>query len=350
MRILHTSDVHLSEHRSETISALDEILRVAVENSVDVLTISGDVFDSHEDAEALRPQLRQKFSSDNLKIFAIPGNHDAEVYRSNLDFGSNFKVAVREPYEVFALDNTAIVALPFTPTLNEKLLSQLQKEAERDEAKVLLIHCTLDIGFSAGDFGEGEFYRYCPISKATLSRLGFDFVLAGHFHRITTILNLGDKGRFVYPGSPVSHSAKEIGKRQAILIDTEQKECRAIPLQSFYYDIYHITATPGSEGRVVENIRRWISERRNDCCSLKVIVDGFIERDEPSFRMAVEEVAKEANVDHLYRNVKEVLEHPLFIRFKKKLDKRNFGQKKNEIEEKVIEAMIRLLRSRELRA
>jgi DNA repair exonuclease SbcCD nuclease subunit len=348
MRILHTSDIHLAEHKPETIATLNEILKVATENSVDVLTISGDIFDSHEDAEALRPLLRKKFSSNTFEIIAIPGNHDVEAYSGNLDFGSNLKVAVKEPYEVFRRNNTTIIALPFTATLNEKILSQLQKEIEKDETTVLLIHCTLDIGFSTGDFGEEEIYRYCPVSKTTLSRLGFDYVLAGHFHRSTTILQLEEKGRFVYPGSPVSHSMKEIGKRQAVLVDTKENECKAIPLRSFYYDIYHITATPGMEEHVVRSVKEWVSERHNDGCSPKVIVDGFIEKDELSFRNAIEEAAKGADIDHLYRNVKEVLEHLLFVRFKKKLVERNIEQKK-EIEDIVIDAMVRLLRSRELR-
>jgi len=64
------------------------------------VTIAGDLFDSEEDAEALRPQLRKKFSNNNFDTIVIPGNHDIEAYRSNLDFGYNFRVAVNEPYEL----------------------------------------------------------------------------------------------------------------------------------------------------------------------------------------------------------------------------------------------------------
>jgi hypothetical protein len=102
------------------------------------------------------------------------------------------------------------------------------------------------------------------------------------------------------------------------------------------------------EEHVVRSVKEWVSERHNDGCSPKVIVDGFIEKDELSFRNAIEEAAKGADIDHLYRNVKEVLEHLLFVRFKKKLVERNIEQKK-EIEDIVIDAMVRLLRSRELR-
>lgn len=348
MLILHTSDLHLTERRPETISGLDQILKVAKERSVDIVTIAGDLFDSAEDAEALRPYLRKKFSTNNFEIIAIPGNHDAEAFKSNLDFGSDLRVAVSEPYELFTRNDVTIVALPFKQVLDEKTLSLLEKESKRSGVKILLIHCTLDIGFSTGDFGEGETCHYCPISRAVLSRLGYDYVLAGHFHSNTNILQLGEKGRFVYPGSPVSHSIKEIGRRQAVLIDTKENDCKPMPLQSFYYDVHHITVIPGMEEYIIGKIREWISERHSEQCSLKVIVDGFTIKSEASFRRELENVTKGAEVEHLYRNVKEVLEHPLFIKFKEKLAERNLEQTE-QIESLVIDAMARLLRSRELR-
>lgn len=351
VRILHTSDFHLAEHKPETLSSLEEVLKVAKEQSIDILTIAGDLFDSNEDAEALRALLRQKFSTNNFEIIVIPGNHDSEVYKGNLDFGSNLKVATKEPYELFGKDKTTIVALPFTSTLDEGILSKLAKESNREETTILLIHCTLDIGFSVSDFGEEAAYRYCPVSKATLSRLGFDYILAGHFHRTTTILQLGEKGVFVYPGSPVSHSLKEVGKRQVILVDTQKKDWRSIPLQSFYYDTYHVTATPGREDSAIGNIQKWVDERCSDKCSLKVIVDGFIEKDEHLFKHDLEKVADRPyiKIEHLYRNVKEVFEHPLYVRFKEKLIKKNLEHEK-QIDAIVVDAMARLLKSRELGA
>jgi len=354
MRILHTSDLHLAEDQPRTLHALSEILRVAREYSVDIITIAGDLFDSHEDAEALRPQLRKEFSSNDFEVIVIPGNHDVEAYKGNLDFGSDLKVAIKEPYELFTKDSTLIVALPFTPSLNEGLLARLKKETERRETTILLIHCTLDIGFSVGDFGEKETHKYCPISKATLSNLGFDYILAGHFHSNTTILQLGEKTKFVYPGSPVSHSTREIGKRQIVLIDTVEGDCKSIQLQSFYRDFFYVTVTPEKEEYVITKIREWINERRNDICSLKIVVDGFIAKDEQTFRREIEKVAEEverANVEieHLYRDVKVVLEHPLYLRFKEKLNEKNLEEEKQKkIEHMVINALARLIRGREL--
>ncbi|MEM3871142.1 MAG: metallophosphoesterase [Nitrososphaeria archaeon] len=120
MRIIHSSDLHLSERKPETIDALAEILNLAKDLSVDVLTLSGDIFDSPEDAEVLRPRLRRLFSGNNFKIIAIPGNHDFDAYRSNLDFGSDLYVVVKAPFEVLDLGDANIVELLYTGSLDEK--------------------------------------------------------------------------------------------------------------------------------------------------------------------------------------------------------------------------------------
>jgi DNA repair exonuclease SbcCD nuclease subunit len=348
LRILHSSDLHLSEKRPETFEALEALLDEAQDMSVNVLTLSGDIFDSCEDAEVLRPRLRKVFSNNNFDIIAVPGNHDLEAYRTNLDFGSNLKVAINTPYEVFNYDDVNVVALPYTHHMDAHLLSSLKSVVKDDKVYVLLVHCTLDIGFSGEDFGESESSSYCPVSRAVLGLLGFDYVLAGHFHKSTIILPLGSRGKFVYPGSPVSHSVKETGRRQAIFVDTAEGVCKSVPLKSFYYDFFNVTVSPGTEDKAINDIRMWVSERSKDSCSLKIVVNGFIVRDEKIFLNELRNAAGCAEVETNYRNVKEVLEHPLFVRFKKKLIEKHV-EKSAEVEERVIEVFSRLLANGELK-
>jgi len=349
MLVLHTSDVHLSKDEPKTIGAMDELLRVANERSVDLMTIGGDLFDSAESAETLRSELRKKFSNNDFDIVSIPGNHDMEAYELNLDFGSDITIAMDTPFKVFRRDDTSIIALPFTDRALEKLLSDLRQAAEQAKVSILLLHCTLDMGFFTGDLGEEEARNYFPISIATLRTLGYDYVLAGHFHKTTNIRKLGDKGWFVYPGSPVSHTKKETGRRNAVLIDTSAETCQPIPLQCFYCDSFAANVRPGMEDEAVRAIEEWLKERHGDDCALGVTVDGFIERDEKEFRSSIEEIAKGVELDYRCRNVSGVLKHPLFQRFKKKLVESDV-ERGEEIEAKVIDVMARLLRTRGLRA
>lgn len=349
MQILHTSDLHLSENKPKTIATLDKLLRLANERSVDLMTIGGDLFDSVEDAEALRSKLRSKFSNNSFDILSIPGNHDIEAYAANLDFGPDITIVTEKPFKSILKDDITITALPFTERPSEQLLSDLKGAAERTKPSILLLHCTLDIGFSTGDFGEGEARDYFPISTPTLGRLGYDYVLAGHFHKTTDIRTFGDKGLFVYPGSPISHTRKETGRRNAVLVDTSAETYQPIPLQCFYHDCLTVNVCPRAEDQAIQSIEKWINERQGDDCTLELIVDGFIDKDEKEFRKSIEVLVEGAHLDCRCRNVTEVLKHPLFQRFKKKLADSG-AEQGEEIEAKVVDAMARLLRARELRA
>jgi DNA repair exonuclease SbcCD nuclease subunit len=91
-RGIHTADIHLTPDDPERMDALRTVLERAENNDVDVVTIGGDLFDSDVAAEQLRESLRELFSDRSYPILTIPGNHDADAFRSNLFFGESFTV------------------------------------------------------------------------------------------------------------------------------------------------------------------------------------------------------------------------------------------------------------------
>jgi exonuclease SbcD len=87
MRILHTADWHLGrklEGRSrhdEQENVLDEICRIADEESVDAVLVAGDVFDTYNppaDAEALFYRTMTRLADQGRRaVVVIAGNHDS---------------------------------------------------------------------------------------------------------------------------------------------------------------------------------------------------------------------------------------------------------------------------------
>lgn len=345
-KLLHTSDLHLSENKPKTLDALDKILQVAESHEVDIVTIAGDIFDTVEDAEALRPTLRSKLSNLNYEIIAIPGNHDRESYSGNLNFGSSLNLVIEEPYQVFKRKNTAIIAVPYVDRPDEKLLRKLKEEAERNESSVLLVHCTLDIGCNAGDFGE-EHTQYFPISMGVIESLGFDHVLAGHFHRTPQLRKIKNKGYFVYPGSPVSLSKNEIGKRGVVLFDDWERPT-SILLDSFYYDTAEFFVSPEEEDRILGEIDEWYSARCEDNCSLSIIVDGYTTLDESYLEKQIKQVSELAEHEIRFRDVSKVVNHPLYLGFMEKLREKE-AENPERVQRFVMDAMVRLLRTGEIR-
>jgi DNA repair exonuclease SbcCD nuclease subunit len=351
IRLLHTSDLHLSRKNERTIEALKEVLNVATQNKVNVLTISGDLFDSEEDAEALRPMLRSKmFSGNDFEIIVIPGNHDSDAYRKNLDFGSDFRVLTKAPFDVIKDKGVAVFGVPFVDKPSEDLMAQLSEAKDKELVNILLLHCTLDISYGSADFGEEAQKEYFPIDSCTLSGLGFDYILAGHFHADFIKKDLGEGRRFVYPGSPISLNWKHLGKRKVALLDIEKGDVKQIPLNSFYYDKLEVQIKPGFETQKLDEIKEWVEGHVSEVCELKIAVTGYGEMSESGFSDSLKKSAGSAEIEeNRYRNVEEILKHPIYDDFKRLLDKKeNSTEEKENINYRIIEVLSELKAGRKI--
>ncbi|GAA5121978.1 exonuclease SbcCD subunit D [Alloalcanivorax gelatiniphagus] len=94
MRILHTSDWHLgrSFHREDLLSQqgvfVDHLLEVVQREAVDVVVVSGDVYDRalpHVDAVALADEAFARLAASRAQVVVSSGNHDSA---RRLGFGS----------------------------------------------------------------------------------------------------------------------------------------------------------------------------------------------------------------------------------------------------------------------
>ncbi len=114
MRILHTSDWHLgrSFHREGLLTHqaafLDHLLEVVESEKVDVVVVSGDVYDRalpHVDAVRLADDAFARLADSRAKVVVSSGNHDSA---QRLGFGSRLMDAAG----VFVRTNAATVGTP----------------------------------------------------------------------------------------------------------------------------------------------------------------------------------------------------------------------------------------------
>lgn len=349
MKILHTADVHLKQGDDRTVEALENVLTKAKEKDVDLLTIGGDLFDSPSDAEALRPQLRDLFQENPFDIIAIPGNHDQDVYEKNLRFGEDLEILVETPVSTREIGDIEIIGVPFTSSMTEELFSDLQEISDEDRTQIALLHCTLDIGFLSSDVGEDE-GTYFPVTQATLSEFDFEYVLAGHIHSTDRELPLDNGGKFIYPGSPMSHSSDEIGKRNTVLIDTDLDKITGVELDSFYHDEYKEIVYPGEADELLDDIQGWISERVDDDCELSVHVSGYVDMGEEGFYSSLKEASDPVDPDDKTKTVSDVLNHPLYTRFEEKLEEMDDVEAEEHVKTQVMDVLSQLLTQNKVQA
>ncbi len=347
MKILHSSDLHLNKHHPERIGALDRILEVARERRADALLIAGDFFDSKADSDYFRPKLRQKFNGLGFKVYLIPGNHDYGSFEGDLFFGNQLGVLNRRPFQSIDLGLVQLVAVPYyNQDFNRYALDIA--EAKADKVNILLLHCSLDAPFlSEDEFGPEQGEGYLPVATKVLAGLGFDYVLAGHYHSRFLVHNISERCFFVYSGSPVSITNKEIGPRALTFLDTEKREIASVPLKTRYYDRLELMLEPGKEQETLNTLKVKIKEHDPANAFLEVVFDGFTSRGEKKLKQEIDRILaglKEYNLDtvYRYRDIADLLADPAYIGFSKKLKQKNLEKKL----EKEIEMTFRTLFSR----
>lgn len=350
MRILHTADLHLRTTDDERWEALGVLLDKADELKAGALVVSGDMFDKGVDAQRLKTPLREVFEKRPTRVLILPGNHDETGLRAGDFFGEHVSV-LNDTAQTVDIGLTRIVGVPFEDVGPEVVLDRLlaARELVRDEegaTNVLLFHGELlDLMPEADAFGEEEGHDYMPVRLSTFGGLGFDYVLAGHFHGSYDVRQY-EGGYFAYSGSPVSITRKETGRRHAIVVDTGEPP-RPTPLDTRHVERVEIRLNPFDRVGPFDEIRRRL-ERLHPKAAVYLSVGGFVDVEvlgttEWDFAAEIKKFEGERNVVSVagrWREVGEILHHGLFERVNAHLRTSEMADERREaVREMVIDAM-----------
>ena len=255
MRILHTADWHIGQRlherqrRDEHKDFLDWLLDTIQEHQVELLLVSGDIFDtalpSSESTNLYYRFLYRLFDETDAYAVITAGNHDSprhlEAPREFLEMGRIYVVGTaEEPTKcVICLprDNprVAVAAVPFLSESDLRHLSY-ETEADRNERyrerfkafyadcvslmpaelpKILMGHLYVQ----GGKVGDSE--RNVQIGGATATHASdfpkdVSYVALGHLHRPQTIKGTDYPVR--YSGSPIPLRFNEIGYRKVVYL------------------------------------------------------------------------------------------------------------------------------------
>jgi exonuclease SbcD len=224
VRLLHTSDWHLgrSLHRASLAAAqeafVDHLVSVVVSESVDVVVVSGDVYDRAVpplEAVELCSSVFARLRAAGARVVVISGNHDSA---RRLGFGSALidasGVFLRTSWDTVdvpvVIDGVPFFAVPYLePSAHgfSSHVSVLTEAMSRVRAvappsSVVLAHCWV----AGGEASESE----RDISVGGVSRVpvslfdGFGYAALGHLHGAQV---LSDSVR--YSGSPLAYSFSE---------------------------------------------------------------------------------------------------------------------------------------------
>ena len=257
MKLLHLADLHLGKSvleapmLEEQKSLLQNVVHIAIEQSVDVVLISGDIYDRSvppaDAVEVLDAFLHTLHTAGKL-VLAIAGNHDSP---ERLEFGS--RIFAEQGIHIAGIysghvplvkleDSIGVVnlyLLPFVKPVNvrETLGVDVSNTDEAvcaalsslplcpDERNVLVAHQFVCAGEQAPETCDSETLSVGGSDQVNVSAFdGFDYVALGHLHRAQRI----GRDTVRYAGSPLKYSLSEVTHVKSVSVVTLGKKGRGI--------------------------------------------------------------------------------------------------------------------------
>jgi len=277
----------------------------------------------------------------------IPGNHDTGSYKAGFYFGEQVTFFNHKDYRenIYDFDNMRIIGIPFEDIEATELLRKVRNLAPlftEDRTNIILYHGELlDAFYSRSDFGpEGE-RRYMPAQLSYFEDLHVHYVLAGHFHTKFDVWSIGSSGYFVYPGSPVSVTRREVGQRRVNLFEVGEPPVE-YPLDTEHFEQANIMLSPLLDLDPLDLVRERLSDL-HPMATILLTIGGYVAQAEDELVSHVEALLEGRPVEPSYefRDIRNVLSHPVFKVFEKKLAEGEHDQEQaSQLRDTVIQAMI----------
>jgi DNA repair exonuclease SbcCD nuclease subunit len=245
MRIAHVSDTHLGymqyhlrERKEDFFKAFERVIDRVIEEGVDLLVHSGDLFESyHPDVESLSFAISQftRLKEAGIDVIAITGNHDRALRKGTepphkilYQLGL---LKLLDPFGELEVKGVYFAGLRYLPKrflelFREKYFSRFEERAERSGASVFILHQAVDPFISYAGYHPDAY----EILASQLPK-GFTYYAAGHIHLFRKEELHG--GLFSYAGSTEFRSSAEAesGRRGFNIFNVESGKFERVEIE-----------------------------------------------------------------------------------------------------------------------
>jgi len=291
VKILHCADIHLDTafvsgdvrkseiRRSELFSTFSSMMNYVKLNGIDLVLISGDLFESENVSRDTAALLQKEFSDNpSCKFVISPGNHDpytdSSVY-SKIKFPSNVYIFSSSAVSRFSFEdlNVDVYGYAFTsPQLSYNPFKG-QKPVVNSKINILCAH--------------GDLYSRksdnCPITTDEIRETGFDYVALGHIHAGGEIKKVDDT-YYAYSGCLEGRDFGECGYKGAIVCELEKEnyELKAsfkkLRFSKRRYEVETVNVTGAQNiSDIVPRVKQLIAEKEyGRDTMLRIILEGEI--------------------------------------------------------------------------
>lgn len=231
MKFIHAADIHLDSPlrgleryegapvdaiRQATRRALENLVRVAVEESVDFVLLAGDIYDGdwedHNTGLFFAHQMA-RLRAAKIRVFLIAGNHDAQskMTRSVLLPSNVVTFPAREPAtELIEELRVAIHGQSFFSPVVKEDLSSRYPMAVPGYFNIGMLHTCAT--------GREGHEPYAPCTIEGLRAKGYDYWALGHIHLREVLC---EDPLIVFPGNIQGRHIRETGPKGCLLVEVD---------------------------------------------------------------------------------------------------------------------------------
>lgn len=259
VKFIHAADLHLDspfkgltdlsedvlqQIKHSTFKSLETIVSLAIEESVDFVLFSGDIYDLED--RSIKAQLMFQKQMERLHAAAISacvihGNHDfIEKNADHLSLGENVKVFSEtvETHYITTKNDKRVAVSGFS--YDKKWIEQrvIQSYPLRD--KTCDYHIGMLHGFAEGD--QSDHARYAPFSIGELREKNYDYWALGHIHARQ---KLTDNPPVYYSGNTQGRHRNETGEKGVLLVEfsSQERKVSFIPTAPIIWDTIRLDAS-----------------------------------------------------------------------------------------------------------
>lgn len=260
MRFLHAADLHIDSPlrgleayegapadriRSATREAFENLITLAVDETVDFVVLAGDLFDGKW------PDIRTGLWTANqfrrlervgISVYLIRGNHDAvSEVRQRIRWPDNVhEFPVDAPATI--VDENIGVALHGRGFATREVVEDLAAgypDPNPGLFNIGVLHTSLT--------GDPNHDSYAPTSADVLVLRGYDYWALGHIHARRTVR---EEPRIEFPGNTQGRHVKETGAKGCLLVTVRERSVESVefrPLDVLRWHLADVELSPESD-------------------------------------------------------------------------------------------------------
>lgn len=237
VQFIHAADLHLDSPFSglkhlpkelfkrvqeSTFNAFDRLISHALENKIDFLLISGDLFDGEDRSLKAQIKLQKqmvRLQDAGIEVFFLHGNHDhLSGSWTSIDMPNNVHIFSEqvEKKHFQTINGTNVYLYGFSygkRHVYEKKIKDYQKEEGAD------FHIGMLHGYCTG--GQTVHQPYAPFSVQDLLDKKMDYWALGHIHQRQM---LHEEPYIIYPGNIQGRNKKETGTKGCTFVSMNEFE------------------------------------------------------------------------------------------------------------------------------